>query len=315
MGKEEVIKKTVKIGDEEKVVEILKPTPRIDAEANMHASKVFSKLIKQKNEDGSLSFILRAQLDEFLKEIGVYTDQDIKDMGVYAEKVKELEDVLMKGGKKKSEGKDIAIKLRTYRWALLNLLGKRMDYDKNTVEHYAENARMDYLVTRCICFEGGYPVFSSVDDYESDAAMQDVLAEPIRELASLVSTFDPDYEHKLVENKFLKKYGFCDDKYNLVDSQGRRVDDKGRLVNEDGMLINDSGELVDEAGKVLVNEIGEFLDDDEVEEVEVVIPAPEDFKLEEPVVEELKEEVKEEATEVVAAVVDSSVQTPEPPAE
>jgi hypothetical protein len=168
---------------------------------------------------------------------------------------------------------------------------------------------MDYLVTRCICFEGGYPVFSSVDDYESDAAMQDVLAEPIRELASLVSTFDPDYEHKLVENKFLKKYGFCDDKYNLVDGQGRRVDDKGRLVNEDGMLINESGELVDEAGKVLVNEIGEFLDDDEVKEVEVVIPSPEDFKLEEPVVEQPQvEEAKEE-------VADSSVQTPEPPAE
>lgn len=287
MGKEKVeevkvLKRVVKIGDEEKNIEIVRPTPRIDAEANMYASKVFAKLIKQKNEDGTLAFILRAQLDSFLKEIGVYTDEDIQNMGFYAEKVKELEEALVKGGKKKSEGKDIAMKLRGYRWALLNLLGKRMDYDKNTVEHYSENARMDYLVTKCICFEGGVPIFDDVDDYESDGVMQEVLAEPIRELAAMVSTFDPDYEHKLAENKFLKKYGFCDDKYNLVDAQGRRVDEKGRLVNEDGNLINENGDLVDEEGKVVSQEIGEFLDDEEVvaetpvEKVDDVVEQPVD---------------------------------------
>ena len=269
MGKEKVeevkvLKRTIKIGDEDRNIEIVRPNPRVEAEANMYASKVFAKLIKQKNEDGTLAFILRAQLDAFLKEIGVYTDEDIQNMGFYAEKVKELEDSLIKGGKKKSEGKEIAIKLRSFRWALLNLLGKRMEYDKNTVEHYSENARMDYLITKCICFEGGVPIFEDVNDYESDSTMQEVLAEPIRELAAMVSTFDPEYEHKLVENKFLKKYGFCNDKYDLVDGQGRRVDEKGRLVNEDGNLVNENGDLVDEDGEVVSKEIGEFLDDEDV---------------------------------------------------
>jgi len=272
MGKE-VIKKTIKIGDEERVVNIVPPSPRVDSEANMYASQVFARLIREKDPNGKPLYIVRDKLDEFLREMEIYTDQDLIELAELAKLIKALEDGLVKGGKSKSKGREDAINLRKARYAMYSLMAKKIQYDKNTVEHYAENARMNFLVTKCITFESGDPIFNSVEDYEGDGAMQEILAEPIRELASLISVFDPNFEDKLPENKFLKKYGFCNDSYDLVDSQGRRVDEKGRLINNDGQLINEDGVAINEDGTLLVQEIGEFTDD-EVDSV-VETPAPE----------------------------------------
>lgn len=262
MGKE-VIKKTIKLGDEERVVHVVAPSPRVDSEANMYASQVFTRLIREKDEKGNPKYLVRDQLDGYLKDIGLYTDDDLKYLAKIAEEIKTLEAGLIKGGKSKSKGRDDAIRLRSLRYSLYSLMAKKAQYDKNTVEYYAENARMNFLVTKCITFESGDPIFSSVEDYESDSDMQEILADPIRELAALISTFDPHFEDKLPENKFLKKYGFCNDKYDLVDSKGRRVDEKGRLVDDDGFLINEDGVRVDEDGNVFDKEIGEFTDDGE----------------------------------------------------
>lgn len=268
MGKE-VIKKTIKIGDEDRVVNIVPPSPRVDSEANMYASQVFARLIREKDENNKPRYIVRDKLDEYLREMEIYTDQDIVELAELSRKIKALEDGLIKGGKSKAKGREDAINLRKARYAMYSLMAKKIQYDKNTVEYYAENARMNFLVTKCITFESGDPIFNNVEDYESDSNMQEILAEPIRELASLVSTFDPNFEDKLPENKFLKKYGFCNDAYDLVDSKGRRVDEKGRLVNEEGQLINEDGVAINEDGSLLNQEIGEFTDD-EVQDVPVV---------------------------------------------
>lgn len=265
MGKE-VIKKTIKFGDEERVVLVSSPSPRVDSEANMYASQVFARLIREKDENGKPRYIVRDKLDEYLREMEIYTDQDLIELAELSKKIKVLEDGLIKGGKSKSKGREDAINLRKARYALYSLMSKRIQYDKNTVEHYAENARMNFLVTKCITFESGDPIFSSVEDYEADSDMQEVLAEPIRELASLISVFDPHFEDKLPENKFLKKYGFCNDSYDLVDSQGRRVDEKGRLINDEGQLINEDGVAINEDGTPISQEIGEFTDDDVAEQ-------------------------------------------------
>lgn len=254
MEKEVVKVLEVNIGGELKKIEVHKPTPKIDAQANMESSKVFTKLIKAKTEDGSAAFILRSQLNDFLAKAGVYTEQDIEDLTVFSERIKELEDILSKGGKKKSEGKKFAIELKRLRLALYSLLIKQAEYDRNTVEHYAENARMDYLITKCIQFEGGGQIFKNVEDYESDETMQKALAEPIKELASMVSSYDPDFEKNLPENRFLIKYGFCNQDLRLVNSDGKFVDENGNLVDQDGNIIDETPKK---------ESVGEFLDDEE----------------------------------------------------
>lgn len=295
-----ITKLTIKIGDEDRVVEVHKPTPKIEAEGNMASSKVFARLIKEKDEDGKTAFILRSQLNAHLADIGIYSDQDIEDINTFGDRIKELEELLAKGGKKKSEGKAASIELRRTRYAVYALLMRQSEFDKNTVEHYADNARMSYLVTKCICFEGGAPIWTSVDDYESDAILQEALAEAIQTLAGMISQYDPDFEKNLPENKFLKKYGFCDDKYRLVNKDGQ-------LVDTNGNLIDDKGELVE---KVEAPEtVGEFLDEDEdepvAEPVEDGKPVPAESAT--PVVEKL---------DIVDISVDPNVEvTPDPPEE
>lgn len=246
----------VKIGDEIKKVEVHKPTPKIEAQANMESSKVFARLIKQKNEDGTAAFILRSQLNDYLANAGVYTEQDIEDLGTFSDRIKELEEILSKGGKKKSEGKAAAIELKRLRIAMYTLLLKQAEYDKNTVEHYSENARMDYFITKCITFEGGGAIFKNIEDYENDEVMQRALAEPIRELASIVSSYDPDFEKNLPENKFLVKYGYANENLRLVNKDGKFVDESGNLVDEDGNKI---------VKEEKVDEFVEFFDDESVE--------------------------------------------------
>ncbi len=261
----------VNIGGELKKIEVHKPTPKIEGQANMESSKVFARLIKSKNADGSPAFILRAQLNDFLANAGVYSEQDIEDLNAFSGRIRELEETLSKGGKKKSEGKAAAIELKKLRIALYGLLVKQAEYDKNTVEHYSENARMDYLVTRCITFEGGDPIFKSVEDYEADEIMQKALEAPIRELASIVSSYDPDFEKNLPENKFLLKYGYCNNDLRLVSAEGKFVDEYGNLVDEDG------NKIVTEEKK---ESVGEFIDDDEeVTKVEVDLVAAEENRI------------------------------------
>jgi len=79
-------------------------------------------------------------------------------------------------------------------------------------------------------------------------------------LAMMLYGIDPDYEKRLPENEFLKKYKFVDNELNFIDKQGRRVDSEGRLVNEDGRYINEEGKLVDVDGN-LVDEDGNYIVD------------------------------------------------------
>lgn len=250
---------TVKIGDEDKEFVVKHPTPKLEAEANMHASRVFSKLVKEKKE-GNDGLLLRAQLDEYLRSVGLYTENDIKNINQANDEVQRIEGLLSKGGIKKSEGKKLALELRRNRYWLLTLLAKRLEYDKNTIEFHSENARINYLISKCLCDSDGIPVFNSVEDYEFDeTGLKDSLGDLIRRIASICSSYDPDYEKKLPENKFLTKFGYCNEDFDLVDTNGNLVNEKGERIDKDGNLLDENGKPV-----VKEKEIGEFLDDEEV---------------------------------------------------
>jgi hypothetical protein len=243
----------VMVGGEPKTIIVKHPSPRVEAEANMHASKIFSSLTK----DPQNGLLLRAKLDNFLKEQGLYTEKDINDIRLLTEKIEELESKLTAGGIKKSEGKSIAIDLRRARLALLILLAKRIEYDKNTIEYHAETGRSNYIIAKCLCDESGDPIFKSVEDYEFDeTGLKEDLLEPIKRIGTLSSSYDPDYESKLIENKFLKKFGYCNNELELVNDKGELVDEFGRKIDKDGNLLNEDGTLV-----VKVAEVGEFLED------------------------------------------------------
>lgn len=243
----------VTIGGEPQKVKVVHPTSRIEAEANMLASKVFSKLAKEYSS-GESGLMLRAKLDQFLRDQKLYSNEDIEEIARLSKVIEDGEKALAAGGKK-SEGRKTAIEVRRARYTMLGLLAKKFEYDKNTIEHHSEMARLNYFIIRCLRFEDGSQVFGSVEDYEFDeTGLKDDLAVPIRKIASLCSSYDQDYESKLPENKFFKKFGMCNDKFDLVDSEGH-------LVNEKGERIDENGNLIEKETKPAEFEVGEFSDD------------------------------------------------------
>lgn len=250
--KEEVFE--VKIGNELKKVKVIHPTSRIEANANMHASRVFGKLVKE-HAAGKSSLILRKQLDDFLRESNLYSKEDLEEITKVSKTIDECEKSLMAGGKK-SDGKKKAIELRRARYTLLLMLAKKFEYDKNTIEHHSETARLYYIISKCLLDEDGQPIYESPEDFEfDDTELKNDLAEPIRRISAIAGNYDPEYESKLPENKFFKKFNMCDDKFNLVNEEGKLVNENGQLVDENGVVIES------EDNKPKEFELGEFSDE------------------------------------------------------
>lgn len=256
-------KMVVKLGDEEVTLVVSQPNDKQETDADIYSSQVFAKLAREKNEDGSPAYMVRAKLDEFLRDCGIYTEKDFNNLSNIADRINDLEAKLYAGQMSKKQGRDLAVQLRIARYELLVLLNRKAAYDVNTIEHHCQNARMDYLITECIRREDGSKIFKSVDEYKRDSDIKPHILPCITKLASMVSTYDADYEKKLPENKFLLKYGFCNDDLDLVDPEtGHRVNENGDLVNDDGQLIDKDGNVIDALGNKADRELGDFFDEE-----------------------------------------------------
>jgi hypothetical protein len=258
-------KMTVTVDDKELTLVVSQPNDKQETDADIYSSQVFAKLAREKNEDGSPAYMVRAKLDEFLRDCGIYTEKDFNNLSDIADRINSLESKLYAGQMSKKEGRKLAVQLRIARYELLVLLNRKAAYDVNTIEHHCQNARMDYLITECIRLEDGSKIFKSVADYKTDTDIKPHILPCITKLASMVSSYDEDYEKKLPENKFLIKYGFCNEALDLVDPEtGKRVNEDGDFVNEDGELIDADGNVVDALGNKADRELGDFFDDEEV---------------------------------------------------
>lgn len=240
------------------------PTANELQRAQMEANKVFRLGLESKA-------LLRSRLTEYLIEQGLWNeDMQVKLEGI-ASKIYEKEKILMAGGIKRSDAKKICMEIRDLRVDQARLLVNQRQHDLYTAEAQAENAKFDFLVSVCTLDEEGKPYFTNVDDYKSRATEQ-AAADAASAVAEVVNQYDPDWEKKLPENKFLLQHGFVNEELQfvdkdgkLVDVDGRRVDVNGRYINEKGEFINRDGVRVDDDGNPII-EFKPLLDDDEVTE-------------------------------------------------
>lgn len=252
---------TFKVGDKEFAVR--DPS----AKENQEGQKVYNKAFREAVESG---FFLKAALENVLKQQGVWTDEDDREVESLRVQIIELEDKLRAGGIKKSEAKAVALKLSDARNKLLRLRSEKiLPYESQTAESQAQNSLFTYHITKCLVYnDTGKPYFQTVDAYLNRKDEDEEIAKlGTKYLVDILYGFSPDTEQNLAENKFLKDYGFVNDKYQLIDSQGRPVDRDGRLINEEGRYIDENGNFVDrdgnpvtEDGKHIV-EFKPFLDD------------------------------------------------------
>jgi hypothetical protein len=165
---------------------------------------------------------------------------------------------LAKGGFGLSEAKTLALRMRTVRDEIKDLISVRTSLDNHSAEGQADNTRFNFLVSACVVYkDSDQPYFSNMEDYLNKAD-DPVAILGAQNLANMLYGLDNDFEKNLPENKFLTKFKFVDTKLRLVDKQGRLVNEEGRLIDETGRYVDEEGNYIDKDGN-RVDEGGEYI--------------------------------------------------------
>lgn len=227
----------IKFSVEDKDYYIVAPGAKIVSQAQRAYTKAFRLAL----ENGAP---LKKMLDKHMREQGLWDDKKEQEYRDLAKRLADCEFKLSKGGIKVSEAKDIAINLKHARRELQSLIQERSLLDANTAEGQAEQDRFNYLVSACIYDSlTRKPVFSSVQEY---VEREDAIAEAAaKEFAHYMYGISKNFESELTENKFLKRFGFIDDKNRLINKDNQLVDEEGHLVDEEGYRIDSEGNRVD----------------------------------------------------------------------
>ena len=199
-------------------------------EANrVYASKVgqLMRLPKDKRP------ILREKVEEYLRDEGIWTDEDENRVLELSQEIDDLLKKLRKGGMKMSEGRQICVKILDKRREITDIQTKRRSFDEATLENMAESERIDYLVWACTLYsDTGDPYWETLEDMKYDK-QNDVYEQGVRYIYSTLFGIEEDFEQNLPESKWLKKYSFLDDNMRFVDRK------TGKYVDRDGNPIED----------------------------------------------------------------------------
>jgi len=244
---------TANVDGQEKECLVRAPSVQDQKEASKVYNQEFSDAIKAKA-------IVRAKIDDLLKEQGLWDDAKQIKLGELQSQVLEKERKLAKGGIPLSEARQVAVDMKKIRDDIRELISVRTALDNHTAEGQADNARFNYLVSACTVYkDNNNKVFINLEDYLSKTS-SDVAIKAAQNLANMIYGLDNDYESNLPENKFLKQYNFVDDKLRFINKEGKLVDSEGRLVDENGRYVDKDGNFVDKYG-YRVNDEGDYVVD------------------------------------------------------
>jgi hypothetical protein len=227
--------------------------------------------------------IVRLKLEKVLRDQGLWDDDRQARLKAVQAEILGLERKICKEGNiKLSEARNLAISMRKKRNELKEILSERTELESMTAEAQADNARFNFLISRCVVYNDSKKLyFKDYADYINQLNTE-IAQKAANTLVKLL--FGSTDESDLPENKFLKEWGFVDEKLRLVNKDKKLIDEDGRLIDENGRYINEKGEFVDRDGN-LVDQEGNykakdgpivFLDDDGnpiVKQVDEPLPA------------------------------------------
>lgn len=244
---------------------IKQPSPKDYRDAQL----VYNRALREALDSGAL---LRQRLQEVLTDQKIWSEEKQKEYEHVMNEIGKNEEILDAGGIKLNEAFAIAIKTRELRNKFRYLLSERQSYESDCAEGQADNARFNFLVTRCVFREDGSSrVWSSIEEYDQNGSDEWAIKAAAK-LAEVIYGLDSEYDKNLKENKFLVKYKFARDDLRLVNKDGHLIDVDGRLINEDGRFVSyredgsqyfvdrDGNEVNDQGEKIV--KFNPFLDDD-----------------------------------------------------
>jgi hypothetical protein len=228
----------------------------------VYASKVAS-LVRQNNKR---KLLLRSQLDDFLRSTGVWSKEDEDKITSINTEIDSYLSKIKKGGIKAAEGRKLCIDIMDKRKEIIKIMSKRQIFDDTTIESLAEAERNDYLVYCTTVFaDSGEKYWPSFEDMKIDKD-SDAYRKASSNALEVIYGINPEFEKRLPENRWLKKYNFIDDNLNYIDRKtGEKVDREGNKLkdyedkvikhfeNLQGEIVEESPILDDDTGEPIVN--------------------------------------------------------------
>lgn len=228
-------------------VYVSRPSAQAIRKADIYRAKIWNECLDE-------GIKTKEELAVVMEKRGIWGKDQQKEEIEIVENLAKLEKQLYLGdGKKKipiDNGKKIAIQMRVLRNTLRQLLIEKNNFEQNTAENIADNARFDYLVSACSFYENGQKVYKDIAEY-NDKASDDVSFALAGALAEMMYSYNPDDENSLPENQWLKHFNLVNDEGSLVNDKEELVDLEGRQINDLGHYINAKGERVDIEGNLL----------------------------------------------------------------
>ena len=226
---------------------VSRPSAQAIRKADIYRAKIWNECLDE-------GIKTKEELAVVMEKRGIWGKDQQKEEIEIVESLAKLEKQLYLGdGKKKipiDDGKKIAIQMRVLRNSLRQLLIEKNNFEQNTAESIADNARFDYLVSACSFYENGQKVYKDIAEY-NDKASDDVSFALAGALAEMMYSYNPDDENSLPENQWLKHFNLVNDEGSLVNDKEQLVDLEGRQINDLGHYINAKGERVDIEGNLL----------------------------------------------------------------
>lgn len=215
----------------------------IDREAITEAQKVYIKTFRKAVEDGAL---MEKSLNKHMKEQGLWDDTKESLHKSLVKQIADCEFRLKKGGIKLSEARDVALKLSDLRDELLDLINEKTVMRQQTAEGQAEAERFNFLISALVCdYITRKPVFKSYDDFISQSNTE-LAAVCAAKFANKFYGLKENLEDNFTEVKFLKRFGYIDEKNRLVDKEtGKLIDRDGNFIDEEGYRIDENGVRID----------------------------------------------------------------------
>lgn len=247
------VDRTVEVSGQEVAFYVIRPTNETLRNADRFRTKVWTDC----SNDGIPT---KKKLAKMMVENGDWSKEKEEREGQITLEIIECEKQLYNGkgnSRKKpklSEGRDLAIRIRTLRIELRDLIAGRLSLEENSAENLADNARFDYLVAHSTFYNDGRKVYKDFADYNNRSADELAFA-AAQILAEMVYNIDAGFEKNLPENVFLTKYGLVNEELSLIDpNTGNLIDADGNRIDKDGYLLDEDGDRVDLDGNKIAKD-------------------------------------------------------------
>jgi hypothetical protein len=223
---------------------LLKPTSKILKESEIEYRRVFADAVRQ-------GVFLEKEMENILDQRDIWGSSKKKEHRELLESIAELETKLAKGGISKEEGKELAVTLKAKRSLLFLMLQERTVYDSNTAEGIAEQAKFDFLLSKCLInVDTGVQYFNSTEEYQDSTEVELGMIAATK-FSAILYGYNDDLIKNLPENKFLRRFHFMDDELRMLDDKGEVANPTESTSEEEvtQILSVDTAEFFDPADK------------------------------------------------------------------